>query len=314
VIDVHLRSPLLRFSIAAGECALAVTLLFACRDESKAVPSSSDAAVAAPPPTLTATTPVNALPIPSASIAAAVNPKGLPAYDGPVGSIEGTVYVTGSPAPDAVGVDFSSCPSGANVYKKLFREGPALPSGARPVADALVGVTGYTAFVAEQAPAVTLKFDDCSWGTRTVALTFGQRIELVNATRTIVAPTLDQAPSPALMVVAPEGRGDPVKIYPPHPGYFTMTDKIGATYSKVDVYVLLFPLHAVTSTVGHYRIDGIPIGKVDVSARLRAIGQEASQKVDVLAGVVQKVDLTLKYQPAKEAPPTDAGTKPKFIP
>ena len=304
----------LRTATILGALALIAGVGSGCRDDAKGVPSSgadAGSAVASSSAPMS-TTPVNALPIPSASVAAAVNPKGLPAYDGPVGSIEGTVYISGDSPPDVSGVNFSTCPSGAGVYKKLFREGPALPSGARPVADALVGVTGYTAFVPEQASAITLKFDDCSWGTRTVAMTFGQRLELTNATKTIVAPTLDQAPSPALMIVPPEGKGDPVKIYPPHPGYFTMTDKIGATYSKVDVYVLLFPFHAVTTVAGHYRIDGIPVGKVEVSARLRAIGQEASQKVEVLAGVVQKADLTLKYQTPKE--PADVGPRPKIIP
>lgn len=314
MIVVTLRSSLSRCKVAfASGCAI-LGFASGCRNDPKATVGDAGGSGSAAPSAPAPTTPVNALPIPSASVALAVNPKALPAYDGPVGSIEGTVYVTGDPAPDATGVDFSSCPSGAAVYKKLFREGPALANGARPVADALVGVTGYAAFVPERAAAVTLTFDDCSWGTRTVALTFGQRLDLVNATKTIVAPTLDQAPSPALMVVPPERNGDPVKLYPPHPGYFTMSDKLGAAYSRVDVYALLFPFHAVTSVAGHYRIDGIPVGKVDVSARLRAIGQEATQNVEVLAGVVQKADLTLKYQAAKAAAPGDAGTKPKFIP
>src|SRR5688572_9870772 len=51
---------------------------------------------------------VNVTPIPTASVAAMVNPENLPAYAGPTGSVEGTVFVVGPPAPDNV-ADFRGC-------------------------------------------------------------------------------------------------------------------------------------------------------------------------------------------------------------
>lgn len=259
---------------------------------------------------------MNALPIPSAAVAASVNPANLPIYDGPTGSVEGTVFVDGDPAPDSEDQDFASCPNAANLYKKTFREGaPSGPNGARPVADALVGATGYAAFVPEKGEAKRLVFDDCTYGTRTVALTFGQRLEVSNKSKRAIAPGLDQMISPALMIAPPDEKGDPVKIYPAHPGFFTLSDRLGGAGKQrpLDVYVLLFPTHDVTNAAGHFRIDGIPVGKVDVFARLRVIGQEASQKVEIRAGVVQKVDLVIHHKPSKAAAP-DAGSRPKVIP
>jgi hypothetical protein len=236
-------------------------------------------------------------------------------YDGPTGSVEGTVWIDGDPAPDSDDQDFASCPGAEALYKKKFREGAtAGPNHARPVADALVGATGYPAFVPERAEMKRLVFDNCTYGTRTVALTFGQRLEVSNKSKRAIAPGLDQLFSPALMVAPPEEKGDPVKIYPQRPGYFTLSDRLGGGGKQrpLDVYVLLFPTYDVTNIAGHFRIDGIPVGKVDVFARLRTIGQETSQKVEIRAGVVQNVDLTLHFKASKA--PADAGAHQKVIP
>ena len=77
--------------------------------------------------------------------------------------------------------------------------------------------------------------------------------------------------------------------------------------------VLLHPLHAVTDTNGHYRIDGVPVGtKLTVFTRLAAIGETAKNEVEVLAGVVQTVDLTLKYTATRDAgaPPQRKDAEP----
>jgi hypothetical protein len=85
----------------------------------------------------------NGLPIPSASVEAVVNPEKLPVYDGPTGSVEGTVWIQGPAAPNIPNLDFRTCPAGIDVYGKLFRAGAARADGARPLADAVVALVGY---------------------------------------------------------------------------------------------------------------------------------------------------------------------------
>jgi hypothetical protein len=259
---------------------------------------------------------VNGLPIPSASVAARINPDGVPEYKGPTGSVEGTILVTGDPAPPA-DVDTSSCPEASEIYGTLFRAGPpSEPGGPQPLADAIVAVTGYAGYVPAKEAVKSVYFDHCTLGSRTVTMTFGQRLELANKSTLLVAPELEQDPKPALMIAPPGQNGDPVKLYPPKPGWFNLVDKARAVpYLRVDVFVLLQPLHAVTGPSGYYRIDGVPVGSVNVGARLPVLTkEEATAKVDVQANVVSRADLTLHY--TKPPPPpkvtTDAG-KPKTI-
>jgi hypothetical protein len=268
-----------------------------------AAPSSyvSAAPSASGPPPATTTIRVNALPVPTSVVASVVNPAGLPVYDGPTGSVEGTITIDGDPAPDVAPQDYSKCTAGAKAYQKLFRAGPAAANGKRPLGDALVGVEGYTGFVPETHEAVTISIDQCAFAPRTMALTFGQRLEVTNKTNAIIAPSLDRAPSPALMIAPPRGNGDPVKLYPPHPGYYTLEDKMGGLpFLKGDVYVLLFPFHTSTAVDGHFRIEGIPVGPAKVFTRLRSIGKETGADVEITAGATQHIDLSLHYS-QKEA-------------
>ncbi len=269
------------------------------------VDAGSDAAPARPVPS----GPVNALPIPSANVAAALGADRLPAYKGPTGSLEGTIWVKGEVAPDVV-ADFSKCPTGVKTYGKLFRDGPPNPDGLRPLTDAFVGVTGYSGYyLPETREAKLATLEDCAFTQRTIDLTYGQRLDIANKTPMMFAPALSGFVSPALMVAPPNG--DAVHLYPPKPGYYTISDRFDGVYLKADVYVVLHPLHTVTDAAGHYRIDGIPAKtKLNVFARLAAIG-EAAAEVEVLPSVVAKVDLTLTYATPKDAgapaKPKDAG-------
>src|SRR5580693_3270897 len=56
--------------------------------------------------------PPNESALPAASVQAFVNPAHLPVYQGPTGSIEGTVTVTGDPSPDTKNREYSKCPQG----------------------------------------------------------------------------------------------------------------------------------------------------------------------------------------------------------
>jgi hypothetical protein len=297
-----------RLSFAAA--LLAPLALTACPDKKDPGASTVDAA---PAPVVDAapasSAPVNALPIPSAMVAAALGADKLPPYTGPTGSLEGTIYVKGEPAPD-VQADFSKCATGVKTYGKLFREGPPSESGLRTLSDAFVGVTGYSGYyIPETRPAKLATLEDCAFTKRTIDLTYGQRLEIANKTPVMFAPALSGFNAPALMV-APPG-GDPVKLYPPKPGYYTISDRFEGVYLKADVYVVLHPLHDVSDGVGHYRIDGIPAKtKLNVFTRLATVGETAAE-IEVLPGVVAKRDLVLTYATPKDAGaparPRDAG-------
>src|SRR5438105_6900933 len=82
-----MRDRLARGVTLVGIAAFAV----ACH---KAASTSAGAGDAAPPTAAapaSPTAPANALPYPSASVAGVVNPETLPRYEGPTGSVEGTV-------------------------------------------------------------------------------------------------------------------------------------------------------------------------------------------------------------------------------
>jgi hypothetical protein len=303
-----------RSVVLAGLAVLGSTFL-ACHGSSEHTSVVPEAGTFGSPAPITATvpsTPMNVTPLPAASVAAFMNPAHLPPYTGPTGSLEGTIRVDGPPSPEMKGVDYSRCPAAARVYGKVFREGPAGADGLRPLADVLVAVTGYTGYyVPERGEGAKITIDDCAFASRTVAMTFGQRLEVANRAADLWAPTLAQAPMPVLMMAT--SKGDPVLLYPPHPGYFTLVDKEKHEWAQADVYALLHPLHAVSDEAGHYRIDGIPVGKLKVNARLRVLQRETSADVEILANVVQKADLVLHYTPGAQTT-GDAGPMPHVIP
>jgi hypothetical protein len=277
--------------------------------------SETAAVDAAPPPPPSA--PVNETVLPAASITKFVNPQSLPPYDGPTGTVEGTVRVEGPEAPDAPAQSYAECPDGKAVYGKLFREGAPGPDGLRPLADAVVAVTGYSgAYVPERQEAATVTIEGCA-PPRTIVMTMGQRLDVKNATKQFWAPAIEQLPTPALMIAAPTTL-DPIHFYPPKPGWYALIDKMKHTYARSDLYVLLQPLHAVSDLAGHYRIDGIPVGKLKVGAHVAAVG-DGTADVEVLAGVVKTVDLVLHYAPkapvdaGAPAPKVDGGRAPERL-
>ena len=234
---------------------------------------------------------LNATPLPTASVAAAVNPDKLPAYTGPTGSVEGTITVIGDPAP-ATPQDFSRCPDAEKIWGHAFREGPRGPKGERPLGDAIVVVTGYKGFyLPETQEARAISIEGCGYTLRTLTMTFGQRLEVKNLTNDFWSPVLEPRPSPVLMMATP--RGDAVRIYPKTPGHHLLVDR-DRKYAVVDVWAFLHPLHASSALTGYYRIDGLPVGKVKVQSTHPNIDANAEADLTVLAGVVHKVDLVIK--------------------
>jgi hypothetical protein len=246
----------------------------------------------------------NALGLPNASVAAVVNPMNLPSYAGPTGSVEGTVLVRGPDAPDVPSLDVHACPAALDTYGKLFRAGPRQKDGLRPLADALVIITGYSGyFLPERSDAKRVTISaSCGYPTRTISLTFGQRIDIANDSTLPFAPFLEGAAQMPMMIAPPQQRGgEPAKIFPPRADYFPLRDQL-QKYVHEDVFVLRQPLHAVTDIQGHFRIDGVPAEKLHIGARLGSLLGEAVTDVDVHPNAVESVDLVLTYTPS------DAGT------
>jgi len=289
------------FAIVVGS-----TSLLGCKTD-RARPASGDGATALADAAPPKPGPVNALPIPKDVVEKTVNPNKLPEYKGPVGVVEGTVYVTGDPAPPTMGKLFDRCPAAADVYGKTFREGPTLPNGARALADAVIGVTGYAGFiVAEKQPAKALVIHNCAFSQRTVDMTFGQSLEVKNdgGQGPLFAPDFENQASPAVMIATPGG--DPVKLYPKQPGRYRLIDRVGNAWLDADVFVSVTPLHATSDAKGHYRIEGVPAGKLKLSAWHPAIAHAWEKEVDVKDGVVTTVDVSIvNDKPAKQPPPAN---------
>jgi hypothetical protein len=233
-----------------------------------------------------------------------VNPGNLPPYQGPTGSVEGTIVVKGA-EPPAVTADFSRCPDAAGTYGVRFRMGPPHSElGGHALADAVVAVTGYEGFVPAKSDHVTLNFEGCAYDRRTVLMTYGQRIEVFNhAKKQLITPDIDGLPVVALRIAAPNSIA-PVNLYPPNPGRFHLIDRGVLKYVDNDVFVLFHPLHAATDLKGSYRIDGIPVGKATVNVAHPSFAGDAAKAVEITANVVTRVDLVLTYGES-----ADAGAK-----
>jgi hypothetical protein len=286
--------------------AAALCCIVGCRSGGGATtgtPESDGATAKAPAaPSQTASAP-NTLGLPSADMASVINPMNLPPYTGPTGSLDGTVLVRGPDAPDVPDLDVRACPAALDTYGKLFRAGPRRADGARPLADAIVVVTGYSGYLREKndVQRVTISAR-CGYPQRSIALTFGQRLDIANDSTLPFAPYLEGTPQLAVMVAPPQQRGELVKIYPVRADFFVLRDQL-QKFVRGDVYVLRQPLHAVTDLQGHFRIDGVPTGQVRIGARLGAILDQAVASVDVRANSTQRVDLVLTYAPGDASIP-----------
>ena len=309
-----MRTLFVRFAIPVGAAALAA-LPVACRSASTeaappAATSSAPAASGAPD----ASSAKPSFPVPQASVDLVLDPEGFPPYDGPTGSVEGTIRVEGPPAPD-VPVSTSQCPAALDTYGKLFREGrPETPNGPRALADAVVVVIGYTGFYLRDpndSVHVTIS-PQCAYPSRTIAITYGQRLEITNQSKLLFAPAIDASTATAVMVAPPGQNGDPVKLYPDKAGFFALTDRM-QTFVHEDLYVFRHPLHAVTDAAGHYRIDGLPVGKLEVGVHHPTVDADARSPVEVVAGLVVNVDRTLTYKPKPKAKLLDGGLPPKRL-
>lgn len=255
---------------------------------------------------------MNVTPVPTGVVESMLNPDGMPPYKGPTGSVEGTLTVINAiPIPKTD--DYRKCPDAEKMWGTSFRLGPVVGDAkkdARALGDALVVVTNYNAYVQEKKEAAEAVIDGCAYTSRTVTMTYGQRLDVRNISKDFWTPVLEPGSKMVMMMAPP--KGDPVHIYPKQPGHYMLLDR-DRKYAIVDVYAFLHPLHSTTDIKGHYRIDGLPVGKLKVNATHPQLDAQVSVDLTVVEGVVHHVDLQLNAEivPAGSTPPpADAGSGP----
>ena len=200
------------------------------------------------------------IPVPLSKVESALNPERLAPYAGPTGVVEGVITVSGDPPPKReLDIPFA-CGEAYATYGKAFREGTG-----RTLADVLVAVTGYEGFVPARVESQSVKIHGCAYERRTVVVTYGQHLDIFNTDgKENFLPMLEGAKLPAQMAALPGG--DSVKLYPTEVGHYALRDDANHAWMYADVFALRYPTHAVTGLDGHYRISGVPAGKVKLSA------------------------------------------------
>lgn len=244
------------------------------------------------------------VPFPADKIVSAVNPKALAPYAGEKGTLKGTIRIEGDPPPDTGLKIDAKCKEGVAAYAKLFRIGLG-----KALADAMVVVEGYDAFVPAREEAEKVTIRGCAFAKRTVVATYGQRIEVQNLdSLEPYMPYLDSTPTKATMVAVPGGA--PVKLYPHVVGRYMIRDTLPKDFMVADVFVLPYATHDVTGLDGKYEIKDIPVGKVRVRAHLPVISKEVAEFIEIKAGE-NTLDLTLKFDAKRDlAPPRKPDDKP----
>lgn len=274
----------LRLCCAPLACALLA--LGAC-DKKPAASEAAKAAVSAKP---LAAPVASGLPGVAEQVSKVVNPKNLPAYTGPTGSVRGVVSATGDASPVAtehLKRITGPCPEAREVYGHAFREGMM-----RSLADVLVAVTGYEGYVPEKQAKQTIAARGCAFSTRTVAATFGQTLEIVSKDSDAYVPNLLGSKMGAQLFALPGGAAS--TVYPQQVGHYVLTDDI-KVFMMADVFVVAYSTHAVTGLDGRYEITGLPVGKARLNALLPATGAVIEKDIVIEAGKALEVALELPF-------------------
>ena len=257
------------------------------------------------------------VPYPAAKILETVNPKGVAPYKGPTGTLKGTIRIEGDAPPTVTGLKIpSKCGEASATYGKIFRVGLE-----KTLADALVAVTGFDGIVPADGEAMKITIHGCALARRTIAATYGQRIEVSNLdVGNEYMPYLDGAQTEAILVAV--GNGAPVKLYPGQAGHYLVRDMLPNPFLTADVFVLAYATHDVTGLDGQYEIKNIPVGKVKVNAFLPVLTRKAAEEklMEIKPGE-NKLDFTLKFDLKKDmdgvsttAPPPIGTVAPTAAP
>lgn len=247
-------------------------------------------------------------PMSDEAIQAIVNKSKATEYTGPTGAVEGTIFVKGDPPIDR---EFVKLPAGCEDAPKIHA--PIYRAGAKhELADTLVAAIGYAGFVrpSRQDKVVTIK--NCSIEPTVIDLSLGQRLMVGNDDK---MPYMPQLPgkAPPVRRLSLQGQS-PVPMFLTYPGAYGMTWLAGALpgsdVPSVLVFVLPNAIHTVTQLDGKFRLTGIPVGKVRITASHFGM-DEAFKDLEVKADAETKLELTLTYKrPAEAAPSTLPSIKP----
>src|SRR5205085_1707018 len=101
--------------------------------------------------------------------------------------------------------------------------------------------------------------------------------------------------------------------YPTEVGHYALREGTNHNWMNADVFVVRYPTTAVTGLDGHYRISGIPVGKVKVSAYLPLIdaglhpdvgisAPTEEREVEISSGETARADFVLSYKRPKNPP------------
>ncbi len=281
-----------------------LALLSLCACGKKADPAAAGAASAKPAPSAfkPAAPVASGLPAMQELVSKAVNPENKPAYAGPTGTVRGLVTATGDPPPVAtahLAKIKAPCPEGRETYGHVFREGMM-----RSLGDVLVAVTGYDGYVPAKDAKQTVGARGCAFSARTIAVTFGQTIDVVSKDSEGYVPNLLGAHMQAQLLALPGGV--PSTLYPPEPGHYVLTDDI-KVFMFADVFVLKYSTHDVTSLDGRFEIGGIPVGKARISALLPSTGAVVEKDIEIKAGQTLELPLQLAFDAKGYAASAAAG-------
>ena len=93
---------------------------------------------------------------------------------------------------------------------------------------------------------------------RTIAVTYGQRLEISNQSNLLFAPLIDEFSTPAVMVAPPKGNGEAIKIYPQRAGHFIMTDRLEGFVHEGNLTQTIYLLRKSLAADPAVSIENVP--------------------------------------------------------
>jgi hypothetical protein len=294
--SVRTRPPIAVVAVVVGASGF-----FACKEsppkltektpvEPSAYVASASASMTNPP--APATSASDAFPLTADQIRQIVNPKDAPAYDGPTGVVEGTVHVTGDkPLVRTLAGVPKGCENAQAIHGPTYRAGPK-----GELADALVGVIGYSGYLAPSHDDKVVTIRDCALEPTVIDLSLGQRLMIGNVDTQMYMPQTAAKQYVGRLAMKDQS---PVPVFFTAPGAYAMSwilgDPPAGGYPIATVFVIPNALHMVTGLDGSFRIAGIPVGKARVTASHLDM-PESQTEVEIKAGEVTKVDLTMTFK------------------